>query len=55
MSKGKGSSKAGFGAGAMKMGGPGKKPMPPFGKKAPMAPDADMDGYKKGGVVKKKK
>lgn len=67
--------KGGFGSGSKKMGGPGKKPMPPKmppkmgamptgmasppmsgGRAAPPMPaggDTDMDGYRKGGMVRR--
>jgi hypothetical protein len=52
---------AGFGPGAKKMGGPGKKPLPPApgpigGGSAPGGPPGSpMGAFKKGGVVKKPK
>jgi hypothetical protein len=53
--------KGGMGAGAKKMGGPGKKPTPPMPPMAPGGgaggmPGGSMGGaFKKGGMVKKGK
>jgi hypothetical protein len=60
-----GNKNAGAGAGSKKMGGAGKKPSPFMagmsatagkskGKKPPMKPDMDMDGYSRGGKVRGK-